>query len=50
MPGITISPRPKIENFMGVVVKSIGNISLIGASIDLATVTITSVPYTQNIS
>jgi hypothetical protein len=32
MPGITISPRPRIEYCGGVVERSLGNCNLIGAS------------------
>lgn len=44
IPGITISPNPNIENLGGSAVRSIGNNNFIGASKDLATVIITSVP------
>ncbi len=51
IPGTTISPRPSILNFCSpVYALRYGNISLIGISRFLATVTITSVPYTQKIS
>ena len=50
MPGMTISPSPRIEYLGGSALKSLGNCSFIGASIEVATVTITSVPKTKKIS
>mmetsp|Transcript_20197 Transcript_20197/g.52102 ORF Transcript_20197/g.52102 Transcript_20197/m.52102 type:complete len:225 (-) Transcript_20197:962-1636(-) len=50
MPGITMSPRPSRENSTFSACRSLGKSSLIGASIPLATVTITSVPNTQKMS
>eukprot|EP01018_Ginkgo_biloba_P029701 Gb_00836 [translate_table: standard] len=48
MPGMTISPSPSIEK--GRVESAVGKSSLIGASKDLATLTITGVKKTQKIS
>ena len=53
MPGMTISPKPNIAKcvpYTPLSRKSWGKTSLMGASKDLATVTITSVPNTQNTS
>jgi hypothetical protein len=52
MPGITISPNPSSENspLVVAVANTRGNNNLIGPSKFFATVTITSVPNTQNIS
>ncbi len=50
IPGITMSPKPNILNWRVSANKSLGNNNLIGASKDLATVTITSVANTQKIS
>jgi hypothetical protein len=50
MPGITMSPSPKMEYWGGSVVKSLGNYSLMGASMFLATVIMTSVPKTKKMS
>ncbi len=49
-PGNTISPNPSSENSGGVVAQFFGNKSLMGASILLATVSITSVPKTKKMS
>ena len=50
MPGMTMSPRPRRLNLGGSYVQSVGNRSLMGASMLLATVSITSVPKTKNMS
>lgn len=48
---MTISPKPSIaKSFVANKEKSLGKSNLIGASNDFATVTITSVPNTQNMS
>ena len=47
---MTMSPSPNKESFGGSANRSIGNNNLIGAFKFFATVTITSVPYTQKIS
>jgi hypothetical protein len=50
IPGMTMSPRPSIENWYSDAKMFLGKINLIGASKDFATETITSVPNTQKIS
>jgi hypothetical protein len=50
MPGITMSPRPRRENSGGFAFRFLGKSSFIGASMFLATVSITSVPKTKKIS
>lgn len=54
MPGMTMSPSPSMEKgltgSMTPILSKTGKSNLIGASNDLATVTITGVINTQNIS
>ena len=60
IPGITISPNPSMENCTptglfqipcsSTAITPLGNTTLIGTSSPFATVTITSVPKTQNTS
>jgi len=50
VPGSTMSPRPSSENSYLSAQKSFGIRTLMGASNDLATVTMTLVPNTQKMS
>lgn len=50
MPGNTMSPSPRSENSGGVASQFLGKSNLIGASILFATVSMTSVPKTKNMS
>ena len=49
-PGMTMSPSPNILKVGGTAAISMGKSNLMGASMFLATVTMTSVPKTQKIS